>query len=147
MESLEVLHTANINIRGARCNLTTGKFHGASGTSHDFLCFSSPINLTHAEVAHQTKHLWESSTIVVIDMPSHIKLEDSAPSDDINPYVILGIEKSATEAEIRTAYKKLALVQHPGKLSFTSLRSRLYLTSTRLSIPMSVLTRLLYRQG
>lgn len=32
-------------------------------------------------------------------------------------YKILGVNKSASEEEIKKAYKKRALVHHPGKLS------------------------------
>lgn len=38
--------------------------------------------------------------------------EDDAPS--INPYEVLGIEKTATAGEVKTAYRKAALKNHPG---------------------------------
>ncbi|EGG02146.1 uncharacterized protein MELLADRAFT_38800 [Melampsora larici-populina 98AG31] len=38
-------------------------------------------------------------------------------SEDLNLYEILNLEKSATQSEIRTSYKKLALRYHPDKLS------------------------------
>ena len=37
------------------------------------------------------------------------------PPKDINPYTTLDLTPSASTAEIRTAYKKLALKHHPGK--------------------------------
>ncbi|KAL9614343.1 MAG: hypothetical protein Q9167_001146 [Letrouitia subvulpina] len=37
------------------------------------------------------------------------------PPQDINPYEVLGLTQSASESEVRSAYKKLALKNHPGK--------------------------------
>ena len=38
---------------------------------------------------------------------------DEPPS--INPYEVLGIEKTATADEVKSAYRKAALKHHPGK--------------------------------
>jgi DnaJ family protein C protein 9 len=38
--------------------------------------------------------------------------EDDVPS--INPYEVLGIEKTATAGEVKSAYRKAALKNHPG---------------------------------
>ena len=38
--------------------------------------------------------------------------EDDAPL--INPYEVLGIEKAATANEVKSAYRKAALKNHPG---------------------------------
>ncbi|KAF3912220.1 hypothetical protein ABW21_db0209816 [Orbilia brochopaga] len=48
-------------------------------------------------------------------MPSSEDITIDAPPSDINPYEVLAIEPSATDAEIRTAYRKLALKTHPDK--------------------------------
>ncbi|KAL5353418.1 hypothetical protein ACLOAV_001454 [Pseudogymnoascus australis] len=40
--------------------------------------------------------------------------EDDAPH--INPYEVLGIEKSATENDVKSAYRKAALKNHPDKV-------------------------------
>ncbi|KAF3916887.1 hypothetical protein ABW20_dc0110669 [Dactylellina cionopaga] len=47
-------------------------------------------------------------------MPSE-DITIDAPPTDINPYEVLSIDKSATNAEIRSAYRKLALKTHPDK--------------------------------
>lgn len=48
-------------------------------------------------------------------MPSTDDIAIDAPPTDINPYEVLSVEKTATEAEIRSAYRKLALKTHPDK--------------------------------
>lgn len=40
-------------------------------------------------------------------------MEDEPPLE-IDPYAVLSIESSATTAEVKSAYKKLALRHHPG---------------------------------
>jgi DnaJ family protein C protein 9 len=42
-----------------------------------------------------------------------IELEDEEPPT-IEPYKILGIEKSATADQVKAAYRKAALKHHPG---------------------------------
>ena len=39
-------------------------------------------------------------------------IADEPPS--INPYEVLGIEKTATSDEVKSAYRKAALKYHPG---------------------------------
>jgi DnaJ-domain-containing protein 1 len=50
-----------------------------------------------------------------IIMPS--KTEDlvDEPPTSINPYRVLDLEKDATADQIKTAYRKAALKNHPGK--------------------------------
>jgi DnaJ-class molecular chaperone len=46
-------------------------------------------------------------------------LDEDPPS--INPYEVLGLEKSASADEVKSAYRKAALKHHPGTLFLTSL--------------------------
>jgi DnaJ-class molecular chaperone len=39
-------------------------------------------------------------------------LDEDLPS--INPYQVLGLEKTASGAEVKSAYRKAALKHHPG---------------------------------
>ena len=43
------------------------------------------------------------------------------PPKTVNPYKALGLSKTSTAAEVKTAYKKLALKHHPGTNWFTDL--------------------------
>jgi DnaJ-class molecular chaperone len=43
------------------------------------------------------------------------KQEASIILDYDSPYVILGIEKTATQEQIKTAWRKLVLIHHPDK--------------------------------
>lgn len=40
---------------------------------------------------------------------------DTLPQGEIDPYVTLEISEQASAAEVKTAYRKLALRHHPGK--------------------------------
>lgn len=45
---------------------------------------------------------------------SEEELEVGAPPQ-IEPYTVLGIDKTASEDEVKKAYRKKALLHHPGK--------------------------------
>ena len=36
------------------------------------------------------------------------------PPEDIDPYMVLQLETTASQEEVKSAYKKLALRHHPG---------------------------------
>ncbi|KAF2222017.1 DnaJ domain-containing protein, partial [Elsinoe ampelina] len=42
-------------------------------------------------------------------------LTDLSPPTTINPYTVLSLDKTATEPQIKTAYRRLALLHHPDK--------------------------------
>jgi len=49
------------------------------------------------------------------DLEEYEDLVDDGPPTDINPYEVLSLEKNCTPAEVRTSYRKLALLHHPDK--------------------------------
>jgi len=59
--------------------------------------------------------------------PSSEDLFDEAPPS-IDPYEILDCEKTATEDEIKKAYRKAALKNHPGKSTRCQLNSEFKFT-------------------
>ncbi|KAF3930830.1 hypothetical protein ABW19_dt0201016 [Dactylella cylindrospora] len=48
-------------------------------------------------------------------MPSSEDIAVDSPPTDINPYEVLSVLKTATDSDIRSAYRKLALKTHPDK--------------------------------
>jgi DnaJ family protein C protein 9 len=48
--------------------------------------------------------------------PSEDPFDEVPPS--INPYKVLGIKKTASADEVKTAYRKAALKNHPGTRSY-----------------------------
>ncbi len=57
------------------------------------------------------------SILLTIQQTVKLKIMDPEPPVSIAPYAVLEIERGATPAEVRTAYKKLALRYHPGSYS------------------------------
>ncbi|MCJ1388394.1 hypothetical protein MMC18_001241 [Xylographa bjoerkii] len=60
------------------------------------------------------------------------------PDTSINPYEVLSVPPTATDAEIRTAYKKLALKHHPDKHP-PHLRPTAHTTFQRLALAYGIL--------
>lgn len=49
-------------------------------------------------------------------MPAKVDdLMAEEPPTSINPYDVLGLEKTATVDEVKSAYRKAALKNHPGE--------------------------------
>ncbi|ELR07939.1 hypothetical protein VC83_00077 [Pseudogymnoascus destructans] len=48
--------------------------------------------------------------------PTNVELFDEDDAPIINPYEVLGIEKTATANEVKSAYRKAALKNHPDKV-------------------------------
>lgn len=46
--------------------------------------------------------------------PKEEDLVDNEPPS-VNPYEVLGLEKTASQDEVKSAYRKAALKHHPGK--------------------------------
>ncbi|MCJ1397848.1 hypothetical protein MMC11_001044 [Xylographa trunciseda] len=63
----------------------------------------------------------------------------SDPDTTINPYEVLSVPPTATEAEIRSAYKKLALKHHPDKHP-PHLRPTAHSTFQRLALAYGILS-------
>ncbi|KAI5809020.1 hypothetical protein DFH27DRAFT_589974 [Peziza echinospora] len=61
------------------------------------------------------------------------------PTGDINPYTILGVPKTSTAAEIRSAYLKLALLHHPDKAA-AHLRESAHATFQRIAFSYGILS-------
>ncbi|MCJ1432911.1 hypothetical protein MMC27_002269 [Xylographa pallens] len=65
--------------------------------------------------------------------------DPSDPDTSINPYTVLAVPPTATSAEIRTAYKQLALKHHPDKHP-PHLRATAHTTFQRLALAYGILS-------
>ena len=63
---------------------------------------------------YQTSAISRSTIMSSSNSDEDIILED--PPAEINPYEVLGVETTATERDIKTAYRRAALKHHPGLL-------------------------------
>ena len=76
---------------------------------------SFPTTPTHSEDRYLTQLICHLNLL-----PAHnsifLTMEDLSndPPTDINPYEVLEIEITASSAEVKSSYKKLALRYHPG---------------------------------
>ncbi|GKY96317.1 hypothetical protein MPSEU_000591400 [Mayamaea pseudoterrestris] len=61
-------------------------------------------------------------------------------NDSDDPYQILGVSRNATLAEIKTAYRKLALLHHPDRISEPSQQAQASVIFTRISNAYEVLS-------
>ncbi|KAI9841370.1 MAG: hypothetical protein M1837_000753 [Sclerophora amabilis] len=66
-------------------------------------------------------------------------LTTDLPSDDINPYEVLDVPKSATAGEIKKAYRKKALQNHPDKAA-PSEKSTAHTTFQKIALAYAVLS-------
>ncbi|KAL9047314.1 MAG: hypothetical protein Q9214_000073 [Letrouitia sp. 1 TL-2023] len=66
------------------------------------------------------------------------KLSETPPQD-INPYEVLGLTKSASDSEVRSAYKKLALKNHPDKVA-AHLKDSAHLTFQQIAFAYAILS-------
>ena len=55
-----------------------------------------------------------ASTVPTYLRRSALHMSTRSPPGEINFYKVLGLEKGASVGEIKTAYRKLAKVYHPG---------------------------------
>ena len=74
-------------------------------------------------------------------MPSSPKNEDisSEPPTSIDPYAVLGLERAASAQDVKAAYRKLALLRHPDKVSDSSLKSAAHTAFQELAFAYAVL--------
>jgi DnaJ family protein C protein 9 len=77
------------------------KLNASTSTAFDFYQLTSIFLIS----LHQTTHNNDN----IMDSPSH-------DTPEIDPYALLGIPATSTAAEIRSAYRKLALSTHPDKV-------------------------------
>lgn len=50
--------------------------------------------------------------------------EDDAPGADVDLYAVLGLKKECTDAELRLAYRRLAMIWHPDRCSASGSSTR-----------------------
>lgn len=50
----------------------------------------------------------------------------AAPETEIDPYVILGVASTASSADVKAAYRSLALKNHPGELNIGKSTSEIF---------------------
>lgn len=81
-----------------------------------------------------------SSTNNILEMPASEDILEGEPPV-IDPYEVLGVERTATPDKVKAAYRKAALKHHPGELGIP-------LDLTYLSYNGIILTELIeFRQG
>lgn len=88
---------------------------------------TQPCSAACPAINHQTRRrvnrILHSTTTTPNNLPSmapHDELDDAEPPT-IDPYEVLGLERSATADQVKSAYRKLALKNHPGE---TAIRIR-----------------------
>ena len=77
---------------------------------------------SHSSASGSTETLY-LRTFRTLPRPAAMDRPSEEPPQSINPYKALGLSKAASPAEVKTAYKKLALKHHPGSRSLLDIAS------------------------
>lgn len=82
-----------------------------------FLRFNSHLP-EEATTTTGNRGLFSYSRIKLVLGLANMDAASPEPPTKIDPYKTLNIPNKATAAEVKTAYKKLALKHHPGECSY-----------------------------
>lgn len=78
------------------------------------------VELEEEEEYEEEEEEYEEEDFEEEESDEEEELVNEEPPKDVDCYKVLGVEKTATADEVKKAYRKAALVHHPGKYIFYS---------------------------